>query len=78
MHRWLMDNRVLGQYLRNYTEGRGVPMRFKVFTVALLWATILFTAFVVLSETVIQIILVLIAILVIVHIAKIKTLSTRR
>lgn len=75
MHRWLMNNRVLGQYIRNYSDGRGVSMRFKAFTIALLWLTILVTAFIVLSDILIQLILVAVAILVSIHIGTIKTLK---
>ena len=39
-HRWLLHNRVFGSYIRNYTEGRGIPLRVKLFTIALLWVTI--------------------------------------
>jgi uncharacterized membrane protein YbaN (DUF454 family) len=39
-HSWLMNNRLFGTYIRNYTEGRGIPIRVKLFTIALLWATI--------------------------------------
>jgi uncharacterized membrane protein YbaN (DUF454 family) len=39
-HRWLMNNRVFGSYIRNYTEGRRIPTRVKIITLALLWATI--------------------------------------
>ena len=39
-HRWLMNNRVFGSYIRNYTEGRGIVIKVKLFTIALLWATI--------------------------------------
>ena len=39
-HSWLMNNRIFGTYIRNYTEGRGIPLRVKLFTIALLWVTI--------------------------------------
>jgi hypothetical protein len=35
----LMTNRWLGAYIRDYREGRGIPRRTKVVTVALLWLT---------------------------------------
>ncbi len=38
---WLMANRWLGAYIRNYREGRGVPLAMKIVTLALLWGTIL-------------------------------------
>ena len=39
-HSWLMNNRLFGTYIRNYTEGRGIPLKVKLFTIALLWVTI--------------------------------------
>jgi uncharacterized membrane protein YbaN (DUF454 family) len=39
-HSWLMNNRLFGTYIRNYTEGRGIPVKVKLFTIFLLWATI--------------------------------------
>ena len=39
-HSWLMNNRYLGGYIRNYQEGRGLPMMQKVCTIGLLWTTI--------------------------------------
>lgn len=39
-HAWLMNNRYLGGYIRNYREGRGLPMMQKVCTIGLLWTTI--------------------------------------
>jgi uncharacterized membrane protein YbaN (DUF454 family) len=35
-----MGNRWLGAYIRNYIGGRGMPLKVKLFTIALLWATI--------------------------------------
>jgi uncharacterized membrane protein YbaN (DUF454 family) len=39
-YNWLMGNRWLGAYIRNYIGGRGMPLKVKLFTIALLWATI--------------------------------------
>lgn len=40
-HNWLLTNRWFGSYIKNYREGKGIPMRQKVVTLALLWATML-------------------------------------
>jgi uncharacterized membrane protein YbaN (DUF454 family) len=45
LHRWLMNNRVLGEYIRNFQERRGIPLRAKVVTIALLWASVLFSIY---------------------------------
>jgi len=45
LHRWLMGNRVLGTYIRNFQERRGIPLRAKVVTVALLWLSLLYSIY---------------------------------
>lgn len=44
LHRWLLGNRVLGQYLSNIQTGQGIPMRAKVFTLIFMWASLAFSA----------------------------------
>lgn len=39
-HRWLLNNRFFGAYLRNYLEGRGLSTRAKILIIVPLWATI--------------------------------------
>jgi uncharacterized membrane protein YbaN (DUF454 family) len=36
----LINSKVLGAYIRNYREGKGMPMRAKIISLALLWASI--------------------------------------
>ncbi|HEV2862592.1 MAG TPA: YbaN family protein [Pyrinomonadaceae bacterium] len=45
LHRKLMESRVLGSYIRNFQRGRGIPLRAKVGTIALLWASLLFSIY---------------------------------
>jgi len=37
---WLTTNRWCGAYIRNYREGRGIPLKQKAVTIAFLWLTI--------------------------------------
>jgi uncharacterized protein len=39
MYDWLLGNRWFGEYLRNYKEGRGLPIRTKITALTVLWAT---------------------------------------
>jgi len=41
MHRWLMNQRYLGPYIRNFQAGRGIPLRVKVIALTTMWASIL-------------------------------------
>jgi len=43
MHKWLLHNKWFGEYIRNYTEGKGIPMKTKIAAVSLLWITIVFS-----------------------------------
>lgn len=40
MHRWLLENRMFGKYLRHYRDGAGLPPAAKVTTLVLLWAAL--------------------------------------
>ena len=71
-YRWLTNNRVFGAYVRNYIEGRGMPVRIKIFTILLLWLTIGLSMTFAVRNTVIRIVLVCIAVGVTVHIALIR------
>ena len=45
LHGWLMGNRVLGRYIRNFQERRGIPLRAKVATVVVLWLPLLYSIY---------------------------------
>lgn len=49
LHGWLTQHRILGTYIQ-FAQGKsGIPLRAKIVTLAVLWATILFSAFYVVS-----------------------------
>lgn len=71
-YRWLLGNRWFGAYVRDYREGRGVPARVKIFSVALLWVVILLSATFAVSNLVVRVVLIAVAAAVTVHIVLIK------
>jgi uncharacterized membrane protein YbaN (DUF454 family) len=71
-YRWLISNRIFGAYVRNYIEGRGMPIRIKVLTILVLWLTIGLTATFGVQNMVIRILLICIALGVTTHIILIK------
>jgi len=73
LYRWLMANRLLGTYIRNYRSGAGVPRRAKIASICFLWLTIGYSAAYVVHSAPVRVVLVLIAIGVTVHIASIRT-----
>ncbi|MBN1136528.1 MAG: YbaN family protein [Anaerolineae bacterium] len=72
-YHWLMTNRWCGEYIRNYREGRGIPLKQKVLIILLLWLTIVYAAWFVVSLWWLKLILVGIAIAVTIHVVGIKT-----
>jgi uncharacterized membrane protein YbaN (DUF454 family) len=50
MHRWLLNNKWFGEYIRNYTEGKGLTKRTKITALSVLWATITFSTFFILDR----------------------------
>jgi uncharacterized membrane protein YbaN (DUF454 family) len=71
-YQWLVNNRVFGSYIRNYIEGRGMPIRMKIFTILLLWLAIGLSITFGVQNIVVRIVLICIAIGVTAHIALIK------
>ena len=75
LHAWLMSRPRLGEHIRRYREGRGIPAGVKVWTVGLLWVTIGFSALVAVQSTAIRIVLFVIAVGVTAHIVTRPTLK---
>jgi uncharacterized membrane protein YbaN (DUF454 family) len=44
-HRWLLEHRHLGPMVRDYLDGRGIPLRAKVTAIGMIWVTIPISAF---------------------------------
>ena len=73
LYKWLLNNRVFGGYLKNYMEKKGIPIGVKIFTISLLWITILFSAFVLIQIIWVRVLLISIAVGVTIHLIMIKT-----
>jgi len=71
-YQWLINNRILGDYVRNYIEGRGMPIRIKILTILLLWLTIGLSITFGVQNIAVRIVLICIAIGVTAHICLIK------
>ncbi len=50
LYAWLLAHRRLGPYIRNFRENRAIPLRAKILSVTLLWATLLYCIFFVVEE----------------------------
>lgn len=70
---WLLNNRLFGKYIKNYREGRGIPVYLKIIVITLLWITISISIVFAAELLAVRILLVIIASGVSIHILKIKT-----
>ena len=77
-YNWLLNNRILGSYIRNYIEGRGMPIKVKIFTISMLWITILISAFLIIQIIWVRVVLIIIAIAVTIHIILIRPKKTKQ
>jgi uncharacterized membrane protein YbaN (DUF454 family) len=80
MHRWLLNNKWFGEYIRNYTEGRGLTLKTKITALTVLWATIAISTVFLLNRLLpaqlvlpIQLIMIAVAIAVSAHILRLPT-----
>jgi len=74
-YEWLINNRWLGRYIRDYREKRGVPAAAKIVSLFLLWATIGVSAVFVADALWLRVILIIIAVGVTTHILSLRTIK---
>ena len=84
MHRWLLNNKWFGEYIRNYTEGKGLTMKTKITALTVLWITIIFSTVFMLDRLLpaqlvlpMQIIMIAVAIAVSAHILRLPTFKKK-
>jgi len=74
-YNWLINNKWLGNYIKNYREKKSVPLKIKVLTLSILWLTIGYSVFLVVNIFLLKVILILIAVGVTIHVLSIRTLK---
>lgn len=77
-YNWLINNKWFGSYIRNYREKKGISLKHKIYTISLLWVTILFSAFFIIKNLWVRAILIIIAVLVTSHVLTIKTYKGKK
>jgi len=74
-YNWLLYNRWFGSYIKNWHDGKGIPMRTKILSVVFLTLTIGYSAVFVVPFVLGKVVLILIAVGVSVHILSFPTLE---
>ncbi len=70
---WLLTHKYLGAYISDFQIHKAIPLRVKIYSVSMLWITILLSAFVFIEFWWLRLVLILIAIAVTIHILSFKT-----
>lgn len=74
LHAMLHSHPHLGPYIRNFRDHRGMPKRAKVYTLVLLWASILLSVFL-MKYAALRVLLVVIALCTSTYILRLRTLE---
>lgn len=84
MYNWLLNNKWFGEYIRNYKEGRGLPVKTKITALTVLWITIGISVVFLLNRLLpsqwvlpMQLLMVAVAVGVSVHILRLPTFKKR-
>ena len=72
-NQWLRNHKILGMYIKNYQDKSGLTLKSKIVIIILLWTMILLSAFYFTDEFYIQILLIVIAVGVTIHLIMVKT-----
>ncbi|MFA6873809.1 MAG: YbaN family protein [Bacteroidaceae bacterium] len=75
LYNWLLSQKHLGPYIRNFREEKAIPLRAKIISITLMWATMLYSISFIVPLMWAKIVLLLIAIGVTYHILSYKTLK---
>ena len=75
LYDWLLHQKYLGNYIRNFRENKAIPLRAKIVSVSLIWITILHCVFFIVPYWWLKIVLLLIAAGTSRHILSFKTLK---
>ena len=75
LYQWLIHQKYLGSYIRNFREHKAIPLRAKIISISMVWITLTYCAITISKEIWIKSIFLILAIVVTWHILSYKTLK---
>lgn len=75
LYQWLLRHKHLGPYVRNFREHKAIPLRAKIISVSMVWITLLYATFGVVTHLWLRLFLLLLAAALSWHILSYKTLK---
>ena len=78
LYNWLLNNKILGIYLKNYYSGKGMPVKAKIFSISMMWVFGLLSIFLWIPSNfiIIKIIVFILLIIGSIFILRVKSLRT--
>lgn len=74
LYDWLLKQKRLGPYIRNFREHKAIPLRAKIISVSMVWLTLLYCAYITHEQPWLSILMIVIATGITWHILSYKTL----
>ena len=75
LYEWLINQKYLGTYIRNFREHRAIPLRAKIISVSMVWITLLYCAIATTEVIGLRIFFIILATAITWHILSYKTLK---
>ncbi|MDD2197239.1 MAG: YbaN family protein [Bacteroidales bacterium] len=75
LYRWLLTHKLFGNYIKNYIYHKAIGKGVKIFTLVLLWSTILLSIYLVREKIWLQIFLAIVAVAVSIHVLRLRTMT---
>ena len=74
LYEWLLNQKRLGPYIRNFREYKAIPLRAKIISVSMVWLTLSYCAYILHSQPWLSALMIALAIAITWHILSYKTL----
>lgn len=74
LYEWLLSQKYLGPYIRNFREQKAIPLRAKIISVSMVWLTLLYCAYILREQPWLSALMITLAIAITWHILSYKTL----
>jgi uncharacterized membrane protein YbaN (DUF454 family) len=74
-YNWLINNKRFGKFIKNYREGKGIPIRAKALAISFLWIAMIITMLFFVTNIILRVVLIIISIGVSIHLLTIQTFN---
>ena len=74
LYQWLINQKYLGTYIRNFREHHAIPLRAKILSISMIWITLTYCAIAISDIIWIKLMFIALAVAVTLHILSYKTL----